>query len=180
MHQIVCQTFKSERLQSTQKIDRADLIDASSYLANLAKRIPIDRSEWEYEIGQSLWYTTEDGKWSYHYQIVVVPDRILCAAVHFDKSFAYAGPSGLDREPPRPANIDSGVVVAGRRHGDCWAIYLALTEGDRVRAIEGFLTVANRFVDRAEAFQIAKAAGQLLSHVGLNGDYLISEMLYFD
>jgi len=69
---------------------------------------------------------------------------ILCSAVHFKngaKSTVY--------------NIESGVVICGRRHGDCYAILNGILGDVDVsklpdRDCQGFLTSLNRYVDRKE------------------------------
>jgi hypothetical protein len=103
-------------------------------------------------------------------------DRILCAAVHF-----------LDLPPStisKSINIDRGLVITGRRHCDCYATLFALTSQETIDSagddVQGFLTASNRFVDRFEAFEIAKNAEQLLPQVDRSGNLLISEMLYLD
>lgn len=90
---------------------------------------------------------------------------ILCAAIHFD--------DGKHREG-QPENIQSGFVIAGRRHHNCYATLqaigeaLGITEGivknlfERVgRDCQGFITNLDRYVDRKEGYRIAKAAGQV-------------------
>lgn len=73
----------------------------------------------------------------------MLPEKIICSAV-----------------------IYRGRPVAGRRHRDCYETLETLLgfeieiHDDRSR--EGFLTNYNRFVDRKEAYQIARAQGQLL------------------
>jgi hypothetical protein len=166
-------------LESETHIDRANLADACNYLEEIAKNNS-KQKEWKYIFQKSVSYVTQnDGYW-HNYKIEAVPDRILCAAVHFPKSFTYSNRSE-NVEAQKPVGIQSGIVVTGRRHSDCLSVYLALTGGADIKdSVDGFLTVSNRFVDRADAFQIARIAGQLLSHVDENGDLLTSEMLYFD
>jgi hypothetical protein len=96
--------------------------------------------------------------------------RILCAAIHLKSA-----PTSRSL----PSNVTTGMVIAGRRHSDCFAVAIA-ANFDCDGYVDGFITASNRFVDRVEAFEIAKNAGQLLSHVDQDGKLLISEDLYFD
>lgn len=84
------------------------------------------------------------------------PEYILCAANWYDDGREYPHP---------PRNIKTGIVVCGRRHHNAMYTAAALV-GRRwpsLREIEqdGFMTSRDRWVDRKEAFQIAKAAGQI-------------------
>lgn len=94
-----------------------------------------------------------------------IEEWVLCAAIHFD--------DGKKREG-QPDNIQSGFVIAGRRHHNCYATLqaigeaLGITEGivknlfERVgRDSQGFITNLDRYVDRKEGYRIAKAAGQI-------------------
>lgn len=92
-------------------------------------------------------------------------ERILCAAVKF-----------------------RGAVITGYRHSDCYKIIemiLGFPIEDAYlpdRSMEGFLSSKKRFVNRKEAWNIAKKAGQILFgfEVSDKGDdsILISENLY--
>jgi hypothetical protein len=115
---------------------------------------------------------------------------IICSAVWYQ--------DGLKHES-QPLNIDSGFVVTGRRHGNCFATvkaisYLACDNEVFLTALKrienrmsqkehiGFLTNLDRFVSRKEAWIIAKENNQI--KFGLeaseNGDnsILISENLW--
>jgi len=98
---------------------------------------------------------------------VTAQERILCAAIYVDTGAA---------EPPRRsyAYPKTGLVFAGWRHGDCFvtldAWWYALSDEGRFDVFkanghirsrhQGFVTSRGRFVDRAEAGEIAYAAGQ--------------------
>ena len=91
-----------------------------------------------------------------------VSERILCAAIHFDDGKKYDNPH-------RPPNVETGIVVCGHRHPHCFAIFGALapmraTARDRATSgiveTQGFLTSSGRFVNRADAAVIARAAHQ--------------------
>jgi len=102
---------------------------------------------------------------------------ILCAAIHF-KNGAETTVEG----------VESGVIICGRRHGDCYAVLKGMI-GDDVnfstlpdRDSQGFLTSKNRYVDRKEAWKIAEENNQIkfgyeASNNGVDSE-LISENLY--
>jgi hypothetical protein len=97
---------------------------------------------------------------------------ILCAAIWFK--------DGIKR-PHQPKNIESGIVVCGRRHHNCYITVYGLNEGyvehlheANNRAVQGFLTSDDRFVDRKEAGYIAYSTRQISKET----DCLFSEDLY--
>lgn len=81
-------------------------------------------------------------------------EHILCAAIHFndEKSRFH-----------QPKNINTGVVISGFRHHNCYAVLHSLNLSCTVwdNENQGFLTSFNRFVDRYEAWNIAKEAKQI-------------------
>jgi len=85
-------------------------------------------------------------------------ETILCAAIHYDDEEIYEG---------QPSNLKSGMVLSGYRHEHCELAFDAMfrmTNGAAIfigNVIKGFLTSHNRFVGRREAYQIAKAMGQI-------------------
>lgn len=87
-------------------------------------------------------------------------ERILCAAISYD-----------------------GMVLSGYRHKHCYAIltkFTGKTVDDVPEHDRGFLTSHNRFVGRAEGYQIARTADQLiLKHTDGCNEELISENLYW-
>lgn len=91
---------------------------------------------------------------------------ILCAAIKFNDT-----------------------IVSGYRHGDCYEVIESILKPYNnveiklpTREDQGFLTSLNRFVDRKEAWNIAKANNQIkygLDSVDPNEEpMLISENLY--
>ena len=106
-------------------------------------------------------------------------EYIICCAVHLDDGYPH------DRSPTL-----TGFIVTGRRYADCYdtigkllvcnaAMDKAVTHCRKNRRFQGFLTSANRFVSRKEAYQIAKRAGQLLTSIDDQEEpELISENLY--
>jgi len=79
-----------------------------------------------------------------------------------------------------PINITSGVVVSGYRHADIIATVVNLL-GKRTcqvgedcagSHVQGFVTNQNRFVNRVEALEIARAADQIISDTTFNELYL--------
>ena len=115
-------------------------------------------------------------------------EYILCAAIYIN--------DGLKHEA-QPENIEIGFVICGRRHHNCYQTIKSLTgqnPNERIgnlitsmsdfeqRKHQGFITSTDRYVDRKEAFQIAKANNQI--QFGLNASengedsILISENLF--
>lgn len=78
-----------------------------------------------------------------------LPEHILCSAIWYQDGKKYAH---------QPFNIESGVVVCGLRHCNCYGVLAGLVgESYDVKLThnQGFLTSKNRFVDRKEAAEIA-------------------------
>ena len=105
-------------------------------------------------------------------------ERILCAAIWY---------KDLPTSKQMPDNISTGVVVCGRRHGDCIYTTLALSglrsvsNGENAAGAtqQGFITNTNRFVSRQEALIIANNAKQIIYSIELDKSVgLISEDLY--
>lgn len=101
-------------------------------------------------------------------------ERILCSAIWY-KEFSVKN----ENLQPNPANVHNGLVFCGHRHTHCMHTMVSVTglrsvEKEVGKSIQGFLTSKNRFVDRTEAAEIARSAGQVSSHV----TYLYSEDLY--
>lgn len=102
---------------------------------------------------------------------------ILCAAIHFDDGIKHQH---------MPSGIETGIVICGRRHNNCYSILAALKGiqahvGKCGRDAQGFITSHDRYVGRKEGYKIARAAGQLLLDLGDGEDMgLISENLYND
>ena len=98
---------------------------------------------------------------------------IICAAIWFDDGKEY---------PHQPKNIETGFVIAGHRHHNCFTTMGILTsyseEKVNYEKSQGFLTNTNRYVDRYEGQKIALAADQVLDIDGLRGGRLYSEDLY--
>lgn len=108
---------------------------------------------------------------------------ILCAAIHFNDG---------KKHEHQPVNIETGFVVTGRRHHNCYATLGAIADSigleERIKALiertdrdkQGFITSTNKYVSRAEAFKIAKENKQIFHSMHDNEDegILISEDLY--
>jgi len=92
---------------------------------------------------------------------------IICAAIWFKNNNKYKH---------QPKNVDSGLVVCGRRHHNCFLTAFELNRGEKIEGlnVQGFLTSDDRFVDRKEGGQIAFDAGQTAELK----NYLFSEDLY--
>lgn len=97
---------------------------------------------------------------------LTVKEKILCAAVKYKKGI-------------------HDIIVTGHRHGDCLSVIQALVPNVKWddlpgREAQGFLTSHNRYVDRAEAFKIAKENKQFIHNMFDNDSegILTSEDLY--
>lgn len=113
----------------------------------------------------------------------MIKERILCAAIHFNDGNHHEG---------QPLNIETGFVVCGRRHHNCYAVLSAIAESiglqERIRLVidkadrdhQGFITSSDRFVLRPEALKIAKDNNQIFHkmHDKAGDGILISEDLY--
>ena len=107
-------------------------------------------------------------------------EKILCAAIWYKDIPLKKVISGV-----LPKNCDRGLVVLGHRHGQCMWTMGSLTGLRSVtnavdgvgKYKQGFLTNLNRFVDRQEAWEIAKKANQIIKVSGGEGT-LYSEDLY--
>lgn len=79
---------------------------------------------------------------------------VVCAAIHYDDNIKHHH---------QPNNIETGFVIAGLRHHNCfYSIYLL--KGEKLKDIketQGFLTNDNRFLNREDAGRLAFACGQI-------------------
>ena len=102
------------------------------------------------------------------------PEYIICSAIHFNDG---------KKHEHQPKNITNGFVVCGRRHHNCYittwilngekSMSEKMTEANG-RAIQGFLTSKDRFVDRKEGGKIAYEQKQ----IDRETDCMFSEDLY--
>lgn len=78
---------------------------------------------------------------------------ITCSAIWFDDGKEYIH---------QPFNIESGFVICGHRHHNCFASAFILNNGKikDMKDVQGFMTNKNNFVDRKEAAHIAFNSGQ--------------------
>jgi hypothetical protein len=98
-------------------------------------------------------------------------EYIICSAVHYDDGIVYQ---------EQPMNIKTGIVVAGRRHNNCFYSLKQMSLYDeskvtRENTISGFLTNFDNFLNREEAFKLAEKNNQLLIpelHHKTNSDIL--------
>ena len=99
-------------------------------------------------------------------------EKILCAAIWY---------VDFDKPIHSPLNTETGVVMCGFRHshiiGQCLSL-LNKKQSEMFDYEQGFLTSANRFVSRKEAFIIAKREGQILDLALTKNETLYSEDLY--
>jgi len=113
---------------------------------------------------------------------------IICAAIWINDG---------EEHSHQPVNIKTGYVIAGRRHHNCYQTIKSLTGqtpnekiGELIKAMspedikrhQGFITSFDRFVDRRQAWKIAKANNQIrpipLEDCPKEEQILISENLY--
>lgn len=81
---------------------------------------------------------------------------IICSAVHFDDKKVRNN---------QPTNVYSGIVIAGRRHHNCFYVLKELGLEPQItkdNTTPGFLTNLDRFVTRKEGFKIALNQNQIL------------------
>lgn len=105
-------------------------------------------------------------------------ERILCAAIWY-KDLEMKKDIPVDSY--LPINLTKGIVFAGHRHGQCIyskCMITGLRDGESGDHEQGFLTSKNRFVDRFEAFEIAKKENQIIDESNTRGNRLFSEDLY--
>lgn len=101
-------------------------------------------------------------------------EYILCAAIHYDD-----GEINIKR---RCKNYpETGIVICGFRHADVIGILPTNNsmrdDGKEYKCTQGFITNKGRFVDREEAYLIAKEANQLLRDIE-GKTILFSEDIY--
>ena len=85
---------------------------------------------------------------------------ILCAANYYQDGLIHVH---------QPKNISNGFITCGRRHHNCIGTFALIVgfpyteEGHKIHntEVQGFLTNTNLFVDRKEAFKIARDANQI-------------------
>jgi hypothetical protein len=110
---------------------------------------------------------------------------ILCAAIWINDN---------QKHEQQPENIETGFVICGRRHNNCYQTitdlkgdineyFKSLNISDEYyREHQGFITSMDRYVNRKEGWKIAKENNQI--QYGLNASengedsILISENLY--
>lgn len=95
-------------------------------------------------------------------------EKIVSPAVHYDDGHVHR---------KQPYNIVSGIVAMGYRHGNAlYVLKLLYPKMEPLETIQGFITNMDRFVDRHEAYGIARDAGQiqrdLLGHETLTSEDL--------
>lgn len=99
-------------------------------------------------------------------------EYIICAAIHFDDGNVHVH---------QPKNIDTGFVVAGWRHHNCFATLAIIskktTKQKEFAQVQGFLTNTGRFVDREEGAKIALGCKQI-ARLNYGKNILYSEDLY--
>ena len=93
---------------------------------------------------------------------------IICSAIWVNNGKQYVH---------QPKNVESGLVMCGRRHHNCFTLLALLfpkLDYKQYRPIQGFLTSDDRFVNRYQGSRIAFKASQIDKIT----DGMISEELY--
>lgn len=97
---------------------------------------------------------------------------IICSAIHYDNNQQYMH---------QPKNVETGMVICGRRHHNIFPILVGLFGKNRFKnanETQGFLTADDRFVDRKTALTMARSNNQILDERTVYGGNLCSENLY--
>jgi len=97
----------------------------------------------------------------------IVNNYIICSAIHFINT---------DKYQHQPKNIETGIVITGRRHHNIFTNMksLGIDRHKFDKAIQGFLTSDDLFVDRKNGGRIAYKAKQIDKPT----DCLFSEDIY--
>jgi hypothetical protein len=134
LKQFALQWWKTLNVDQLQDVLQADLIEKKPWELTEEEIVSI----WEKR------HNTSFGSRTY----------IMCSAIYYDDDVKY---------PHQPRNIESGIVVCGRRHHNCiTTMARVFKDGVYKRGmIQGFLTSDDKFVTREEAYDIAKEANQL-------------------
>lgn len=81
-------------------------------------------------------------------------EYILCSAIWWKNNIIYEH---------QPKNVDSGIVICGRRHHNCFVTLMQFHPkrelGETI--IQGFLTNTDKFVTREEGAKIAYLSDQI-------------------
>lgn len=105
-------------------------------------------------------------------------EYLICSAIWYQDGNIYNH---------QPVNIESGMVVCGLRHSNCFATMGNVLDivGRRdlmidckIKIKQGFITNGHRFVDRCEALQIAVRANQLKPETAIHNNCLYSEDIF--
>ena len=91
-------------------------------------------------------------------------EYIICAAIWFKDEKKHVH---------QPLNVDSGFVICGRRHHNCFVV-LSIFNVPYIKSEQGFLTSKDRFLTRKEAGEMAFKNKQTDQET----DCLFSEDLY--
>lgn len=90
------------------------------------------------------------------------PEYVLCSAIYFNDGEKYEH---------QPQNIEAGFVLCGRRHHNIYASVMIINNKEMTalermteangKAIQGFLTSKDRFLNREEAGKLAYEMKQI-------------------
>lgn len=120
-----------------------------------------------------------DRKYSFHFMNYRISDSIHCDFLHRSRELSFHLENKrkeiikVDVDIPKPNNKEyilcatilyKDTIVSGYRHSDCYEVLRTLNVDDKDlpgREHQGFLTSTNRYVDRKEAWKIAKENNQI-------------------
>jgi len=100
-------------------------------------------------------------------------EYIVCSAIWYIDA--------MKEHVHQPKNVAHGYVLCGLRHHNIIALNYDLTgtKTTGMESVQGFLTSANRFVNRKEAHEIAELQDQIVHKSGnLHDGVLYSEDIY--
>lgn len=115
----------------------------------------------------------EFNKWKPFEKVNNPPDwkqeYVLCASIHIQDEMIHLH---------QPKNIETGYVVTGHRHCNCFQV-LSITKTDwkKYQITQGFLTSKNRFIGRSEAYDLSLKTKQAQEETS-DSAILTSEDIY--
>ena len=125
----------------------------------IKKHLGINTPQWIIDNCKALLIEWDSLKGDTSERQLIIPDvrvhtYITCSAIWFKDGIKH---------DHQPFNIETGFVICGHRHHNCFMTAYILNDNEKVKGLEeiqGFMTSENNFVDRKEGGQIAFKAGQ--------------------
>jgi hypothetical protein len=92
-YQVILESWKDEVLDNSKTHDFQNIKDAENFIQTEKAEIDFDQHEideyfddLDIKNGLRLLYNDNDFEWAYFYYLKEVPDRILCAAIHYQSA----------------------------------------------------------------------------------------------